>query len=134
MLISEKPMASMSRTLRTAVVLCAAAVLPLGLSVAQDAGNFDKVETWLEAGVNSAYLTAEQAEVMMRALRSDHARSGAQEAELTMEVITQELEAQFERGQLTEQQVRDRLERKRQELLLQQTRAQREISESPNDR
>jgi hypothetical protein len=37
--------------------------------LAEDTGDLDRVQEWLESGINSAFLTEEQAEIMMRALR-----------------------------------------------------------------
>ena len=60
-----------------AVLLCGAAALPLGLSFAQEADDLDRVVSWLEQGVNSAFLSREQADIMLAALRRSSAVSRA---------------------------------------------------------
>jgi beta-lactamase regulating signal transducer with metallopeptidase domain len=74
MILSGQSILETPRWLRAVVVAAAALVLPLGFSSAQDAGDLDRVQEWLDSGVNSAFLTEEQAEIMMRALRSADGR------------------------------------------------------------
>jgi hypothetical protein len=69
MILSGQSLKETPRWLRGAVLVAAALVLPLGFSLAQDAGNLDRVEEWLESGVNSAFLTEQQAAIMLNALR-----------------------------------------------------------------
>jgi beta-lactamase regulating signal transducer with metallopeptidase domain len=69
MILSGQSLIETPRWLRGAVLVAAALVLPLGFSLAQDAGNLDRVEEWLESGVNSAFLTEQQAAIMLNALR-----------------------------------------------------------------
>lgn len=70
MILSGQSLLETPRWLRAIVVVAAALVLPLGFSLAQNAGDLDRVQEWLDSGINSAFLTEEQAEIMMRALRS----------------------------------------------------------------
>jgi beta-lactamase regulating signal transducer with metallopeptidase domain len=69
MILSGQSILETPRWLRAIVVAAAALVLPLGFSLAEDTGDLDRVQEWLESGINSAFLTEEQAEIMMRALR-----------------------------------------------------------------
>lgn len=68
MILSRKTIAETPRWLRGLVLAGAVLVLPLGLSVAQEEDELEKARQWLESGVNSAYLTEEQAERMLNAL------------------------------------------------------------------
>jgi hypothetical protein len=68
MIVSKKSMTLAPRWLRNTVLLGAAMLLPLGFSIAQDADDFSKVESWLESGVNSAFITPEQKKIMLEAL------------------------------------------------------------------
>jgi beta-lactamase regulating signal transducer with metallopeptidase domain len=62
------------RWLRGLVLVSAALLLPIGFTLAQDqdtaADDLDKVREWLESGVNSAFVTQQQADIMLGALRA----------------------------------------------------------------
>jgi hypothetical protein len=64
----------MPRWMRIAVLLFAAAALSLEISFAQEAEDLDQVKSWLEQGVNSAFLTQEQADIMLNALQWNAAK------------------------------------------------------------
>lgn len=70
MILSKKPVPETSRWLRGIVLAGAALVLPLGLTRAQDSSDLTRVAEWLESGVNAAYITQEQADLMLNALRA----------------------------------------------------------------
>ena len=116
MIVSKRSISLMPRWLRNAVLLCAAVALPLGFSVAQDAGDggLDQVRNWLESGVNSAFLTQEQADIMLRAPISTQSgdevvSSFSLKKTLALAEFKGHLEQQFELGQLTEEQARAQL-------------------------
>ena len=70
MILSGKTIIQTPRWLRGLVIAAAAVVVPLGFTLAQDADDdLEKVRQWLESGVNSAFLTQEQADIMLRALQ-----------------------------------------------------------------
>jgi len=71
MIVSETPNRWNSRTLLASMLLCAAVVLPVGMTFAQD---YDAVERRLGEAVAEAELSLEQANAMMGALRrsTDH--------------------------------------------------------------
>lgn len=70
MILSGQKVLQTPRWVRGLVLISAALLLPLGFTLAQDADELAKVRQWLESGVNSAYLTQDQAEIMLRALES----------------------------------------------------------------
>ena len=71
MILSGKTIIEMPRWLRGLVILAAAVVVPLGFTLAQDDGDeLESVRQWLESGVNSAFVTQEQADIMLRALEA----------------------------------------------------------------
>lgn len=71
MILSGQSIRQTPRWVRGLVIASAAAVLPLGFTFAQDAeDDLERVEQWLESGVNSALLTQEQADIMLRALEA----------------------------------------------------------------
>ena len=97
MIMSQQPKSRASRMARYAILASAALLLPLGFSLAQDQNELQRVEDWLESGVNSAFLTQEQAEFMMRALRqrdTNVRRQDVERAEMTAEIL--ELERALE--------------------------------------
>lgn len=117
MVISKRSHAPMPRWLRNTALLGAAGLLPLGLGLAQETDNLDRVESWLESGVNSAFVTQEQADIMLEALkRSDldselNARMrAAAEAEYAYNLTVKQIQKQFESGQLTAQEARTQAE------------------------
>lgn len=70
MILSGKTITEAPRWLRGLVIASAALVVPLGFTLAQDGGDdLEKVRQWLESGVNSAFLTQEQADIMLGALK-----------------------------------------------------------------
>jgi len=71
MIVSETPNRWNSRTLLASMLLCAAVVLPVGMTFAQD---YDAVERRLGEAVAEGELSLEQANAMMGALRrsTDH--------------------------------------------------------------
>ena len=66
MIVSETASRVASRWLRACILLCAAVVLPVGMTYAQD---YDAVGTRLRAAVEAGELTGEQARAMLGALR-----------------------------------------------------------------
>jgi beta-lactamase regulating signal transducer with metallopeptidase domain len=70
MILSTRPLLDMPRRLRGALLLAAAAAAPLGFTLAQDEPDLARVAEWLDAGVNSAYLTREQADIMLHAVQT----------------------------------------------------------------
>lgn len=70
MILFGDKISQMPRWLRGLVLTCSALLLTLGFSLAQEPGDLDRVQEWLDSGVNSAFLTAEQAEIMMNSLRA----------------------------------------------------------------
>lgn len=71
MILSGQKVLQTPRWVRGLVLLSAALLLPLGFTLAQDSDDeLAKVRQWLESGVNSAYLTEDQAEIMLRALEN----------------------------------------------------------------
>jgi beta-lactamase regulating signal transducer with metallopeptidase domain/polyhydroxyalkanoate synthesis regulator phasin len=70
MILSGQTLVQTPRWLRGLVVASAALLLPLGFTLAQDDDDLEKVRQWLESGVNSAYLTQEQADIMLQALKN----------------------------------------------------------------
>lgn len=69
MILSKQSFVDMPRWLRGALLVGAAVMAPLGFTPAQETDDLERVQQWLEAGVNSAYLTEEQAAIMLGALR-----------------------------------------------------------------
>ena len=125
MIVSKKSIALTPRWLKNSVLVGAAILLPLGFSLAQETGDYERVSRWLEAGINAAELTSEQADIMLRALRaseSSHlitfARSKADLLE--QEEMIVELRARMEQrvasGEITEAEARAQLEEIRFEL------------------
>jgi beta-lactamase regulating signal transducer with metallopeptidase domain len=125
MIVSKKPITPMPRWLKAAVLSGAAVLLPLGFSVAQDSDGLDRVESWLESGVNSAYLTQEQADIMLEALsRHDRQTTNVQRAkqaaareavlvqqqrmEAQLREVRAVLEQRVARGEISENEVRER--------------------------
>ena len=118
MFTPQESHAFMTRSVKNAVVLCTIAALPLGLSFAQDADDLDKVRSWLEQGVNSAFLTQEQADIMLNALegnpiagvRAFSLQDGAPAPNLPTPFERDAFAAivqQFAAGRITEQQAKD---------------------------
>lgn len=72
MILSGNTISDLPRWLRGTVLACAALLLPLGFTLAQDddADDLESVRQWLESGVNSAFVTQEQADIMLRALEA----------------------------------------------------------------
>lgn len=69
MILSRKTLANTPLWARGLVVTGAVLVLPLGFTIAQESDGLERVEQWLETGVNSAFVTQEQADIMLTALR-----------------------------------------------------------------
>lgn len=120
MIVSKTSMAVAPRWIRNTVLLGAAALLPLGFSAAQDADDFSKVEDWLESGVNSAFITQEQKDVMLKALYRDAKADAVYAAgvvdrdqvvrrERALKELAQVLEYQVATGQLTPDDAKQRL-------------------------
>ena len=114
MIVSKKSMAVVPRWIRNTVLLGAAALLPLGFSAAQDTNSLSKVEDWLESGVNSAFITQEQKDVMLEALyRSAKADAvnavSVVDRRRALKELAQELEREVEAGRLTTADAKQRL-------------------------
>lgn len=103
MIVSKRPITPMPRWLKATVLSGAAVLLPLGFSVAQDSDGLDRVESWLESGVNSAYLTQEQADIMLEALNR-HDRQATDEQRAQQAAVR---EANLVRRQQMEVQLRE---------------------------
>jgi hypothetical protein len=70
MILSGEKILPTPRWLRGLLMASAVLLLPPGLTLAQDADDdLDMVRQWLESGVNSAFLTQEQADIMLRAVQ-----------------------------------------------------------------
>jgi beta-lactamase regulating signal transducer with metallopeptidase domain len=71
MILSGQTISQTPRWLRGLVIASAVLLLPLGFTLAQDADDdLDMVRQWLDSGVNSAFLTREQADIMLSALEA----------------------------------------------------------------
>jgi len=107
MVVSETPARVNPRWLQACVLLCAVAVLPFGLAVAQD---LDAVERRLGEGVAEGELSLKQASAMMDALREFAEHEQREEArqedvgiEERLEEIGEELKAAVKSGELSEE-------------------------------
>ena len=102
MIVSGTSNRTSARRLQACVLLCAAAVLPLGVAYAQD---YEAVERRLGEAVSKGELTLKQAAAMMDALRKTAAKptkKGKPDADL--EAAWQKLLAMVKAGKLTEEQ------------------------------
>jgi len=98
MIVSRIPNRKGSRWLHACVLLCAVAVLPLELAVAQD---YEAVEKRLSDAVAAGELSQEQADAMMAALRrSDGDEDGFEE---WLEAVGERLKAAVASGEMTEE-------------------------------
>ena len=114
MIVSMKRLSSTPRWLRNSVVLGALALLPFGLSIAQNAGDLESVENWLESGVNAAFITQEQADIMLAALTETKPTLPISREEMAamkkqLEELIVRIEVQVESGQLTPEQAQQRV-------------------------
>jgi beta-lactamase regulating signal transducer with metallopeptidase domain len=104
MIVSETPNRVNSRWLRACVLLCAAAVLPLGMAYAQD---YEAVAKRLKAAVEARELTGEQARAMLGALKKadDPTKEAAEcKGDTKLEATWKKLQAMVKAGELTEEQ------------------------------
>ena len=114
MIVSMKRLSSTPRWLRNSVVLGALALLPFGLSIAQNAGDLESVENWLESGVNAAFITQEQADIMLAALTETKptlpiSREKMAAMKKQLEELIVRIEVQVESGQLTPEQAQQQV-------------------------
>ena len=119
MILSKQSTVRVPAWLRGTSLIVAAALLPLGFSLAQGSGDLERVAQWLESGVNSAYVTQEQADIMLAALRRSTPEFFAYAEESKRNIVRMErdvteameqTERLFETGQISGEDARRRMD------------------------